>query len=485
MKPFLQLCLAVLCAGTVRAASPAQVYTITTNKFIAPTAFTTSLIAQPDAASARTLLGVGSGGSFTNANLVGGTVTGMTNSDLTASRVMVSGATGIPTNSSVTSATLLFLDATSSVQTQLDGKVATATLGGYVTNLGGLATNLSVSGMTNLDLTASTVPYTDANKKLTSSAVTATELGYVSGVTSALQTQLDAKAATADAVLLAGTQTISGVKSFTNANNFTGTFTGNGAALTNLSASSVLSLYAEGARVGTAPSATNLNSVAIGAGATTSTATNAFAAGRNASATGNFSTAVGDASVASGVQSAAFGYDARATVDAAVAVGQSVTASASFSLATGFRSSADLYGKHAHAAGSFAANGDAQTGVLVAQFVTTSASATNLWLGSSFPLTLANNTTWSFHIRVAARRTDATGENMDWTFDGLVSRDANAASTALVGDVIVTPRPGVTTSLICTVTANPTAGSLQINVTGEAAKTHRWVARVETVEVSN
>lgn len=48
-------------------------------------------------------------------------------------------------------------------------------------------------GVAFTDLTATTVPYLDSNKELTSSAVTPTELGYVSGVTSAIQTQLDAK----------------------------------------------------------------------------------------------------------------------------------------------------------------------------------------------------------------------------------------------------------------------------------------------------
>jgi len=43
-------------------------------------------------------------------------------------------------------------------------------------------------------LTATTVPYLNASKQLTSSAVTPTELGYLTGVTSAIQTQLDAKA---------------------------------------------------------------------------------------------------------------------------------------------------------------------------------------------------------------------------------------------------------------------------------------------------
>lgn len=45
--------------------------------------------------------------------------------------------------------------------------------------------------------TASTVPYLDASKILVSSAVTPTELGYVSGVTSAIQTQINAKAPSA------------------------------------------------------------------------------------------------------------------------------------------------------------------------------------------------------------------------------------------------------------------------------------------------
>lgn len=42
--------------------------------------------------------------------------------------------------------------------------------------------------------TASTVPYLDANKEIVSSAVTPTELGYVSGVTSSIQAQINALA---------------------------------------------------------------------------------------------------------------------------------------------------------------------------------------------------------------------------------------------------------------------------------------------------
>jgi len=60
--------------------------------------------------------------------------------------------------------------------------------------------------------TASTVPYFDASKNLISSAVTPTELGYLSGVTSSIQTQLNAK----------GSGTVTTV-SVASANGFAGT----------------------------------------------------------------------------------------------------------------------------------------------------------------------------------------------------------------------------------------------------------------------
>jgi hypothetical protein len=69
---------------------------------------------------------------------------------------------------------------TSAIQTQLDAKQATITGG---------ATTISSS-----NLTASRALASDSSGKVAVSAVTATELGYVSGVTSAIQTQLGTKA---------------------------------------------------------------------------------------------------------------------------------------------------------------------------------------------------------------------------------------------------------------------------------------------------
>ena len=100
-------------------------------------------------------------------------------SAITASRVLVSDTNGLPTHSSVTTTTLGYLDATSSIQTQLDAKQATIT--------GGASTVVSS------DLTASRALVSNASGKIAVSAVTSTELGYLAGVTSAIQTQIDTK----------------------------------------------------------------------------------------------------------------------------------------------------------------------------------------------------------------------------------------------------------------------------------------------------
>ena len=68
---------------------------------------------------------------------------------------------------------------TSDAQTQIDAKQATIT---------GAATTI-----TSANLTASRAVISNASGKVAVSSVTDTELGYVSGVTSAIQTQIDAK----------------------------------------------------------------------------------------------------------------------------------------------------------------------------------------------------------------------------------------------------------------------------------------------------
>lgn len=114
---------------------------------------------------------------------VTGAATSVISANLTASMVLVSDASGkVAAHAAVTATELGYLDgATSAIQTQLNGKQASIT--------GGATT------ITGSNLTASRALVSDASGKVAVLAVTSTELGYISGVTSSVQTQLNGKAA--------------------------------------------------------------------------------------------------------------------------------------------------------------------------------------------------------------------------------------------------------------------------------------------------
>ena len=142
------------------------------------------------------------------ATITGGAVT-ITDTDLTANRALISNATGKVTVSAVTNTELGYLDGvTSAVQTQIDGKQAIVS-GVSDTEIGYLdgvtsaiqtqidSKQATITGaattIDDTDLTASRAVVSNASGKVAVSAVTSTELGYLDGVTSAIQTQLDAK----------------------------------------------------------------------------------------------------------------------------------------------------------------------------------------------------------------------------------------------------------------------------------------------------
>jgi hypothetical protein len=114
-----------------------------------------------------------------NATITGSASTIDTES-LTADRAVISNGSQKIAVSDVTSTELGYLDGvTSAVQTQIDSKQATLTGG---------ATTIASS-----NLTASRALQSNGSGKVEVSDVTTTELGYLDGVSSAIQTQLDAK----------------------------------------------------------------------------------------------------------------------------------------------------------------------------------------------------------------------------------------------------------------------------------------------------
>jgi hypothetical protein len=132
-----------------------------------------------------------------------GAATTIDDANLTASRAVISNASGKVAVSAVTDTELGYLDGvTSAVQTQIDGKQATIT---------GAA-----SSITSSNLTALRTLYSDASGKVAASSITATELSYLGGVTSAIQTQIDGKLSTAGGTLTGGLIVSSGNQLFTN-----------------------------------------------------------------------------------------------------------------------------------------------------------------------------------------------------------------------------------------------------------------------------
>jgi hypothetical protein len=100
---------------------------------------------------------------------------------LTPSRAVVTDGSGVLTTSAATATEVSYLSGvTSSIQTQLDGKLSSA--------------SGAISTVVNTDLTASRAVISNPSGKIAVSSVTSTELGHLSGVTSSVQTQLNSKA---------------------------------------------------------------------------------------------------------------------------------------------------------------------------------------------------------------------------------------------------------------------------------------------------
>ena len=103
--------------------------------------------------------------------------------NLTTARALVSDGNGDVSVSAVTSTEIGHLDGvTSAIQTQIDSKQPTIT---------GSATTIDTES-----LTADRAVISNGSQKIAVSDVTSTELGYLDGVTSAVQTQIDSKQAT-------------------------------------------------------------------------------------------------------------------------------------------------------------------------------------------------------------------------------------------------------------------------------------------------
>ena len=240
--------------------------------------------------------------------------------------------------------------------------------------------------------------------------------------------------------------------------------------------------------------ATGANSLALGKQAK-ATQIGAIAIGElsTSSGAGGYSIAVGYTSNASGPGAIAIGNNyfigaATASGGSSIAFGDSARATQDFSTALGAASNSVIIGKYAYAGGRFSTNGDAQAGTCVLRSDTTDATPEALTTNNSAAstnnqITLPNNSAYAFHGTIVARQQASGGTaSAAWKIEGLIRREGTAASTTLVASTVtaISNVPGWTLAL----SADTTNGGLKIEATGAAATNIRWVATINTSEVT-
>ena len=183
----------------------------------------------------------------------------------------------------------------------------------------------------------------------------------------------------------------------------------------------------------------------------------------------------GSNNTASGSHAIAGGTNNQATGDFSVALGNSANTKS-------------RYGAFALSSGSFGSSGDAQSLTLVARCITTSNTVTDLTLDGLAAsvnniVTIDADSTVFFEIALVARRTDVDNESAAWKISGCIDRNSLASSTAMVGAPNVQTLAKDTSAWNVSIIADTTNGALKVSAIGENAKTIRWVAKINLVEV--
>jgi hypothetical protein len=208
-----------------------------------------------------------------------------------------------------------------------------------------------------------------------------------------------------------------------------------------------------------------------------------FGNGNTVTSAGNYALASGKSHSVSGRYGMAHGKAHTVSGKYAASVGHTNTASGYYSLAVGYRAVASLKGQLALAGGRFAADGDAQTSIVVVRRSTTTNTQSELFTdGTAARIAIPSDSTFAFSAIIVARRTDADNESAAYKIEGVI--DNNAGTTALVGSIVVTVLAEDTVAWDATAEADNTNDALVFKVTGENAKTIRWVGTVNLTKVA-
>jgi hypothetical protein len=167
---------------------------------------------------------------------------------------------------------------------------------------------------------------------------------------------------------------------------------------------------------------------------------------------------------------------------AVVAGGDINTSSGNFSaIIGGFYGLANRYGMQAHAAGQFAAQGDAQRARFVLRNKTTTNAAVELFLdGSATRLTIPSGKVLGLTINITGIKSDGTAVAHYLRQYAL----KNVAGTTTEVYAPVTIGTDNAAGTIIALSANDTNDALKVEVTGITSEIWRWAASVDAVEIA-
>lgn len=190
----------------------------------------------------------------------------------------------------------------------------------------------------------------------------------------------------------------------------------------------------------------------------------------------------GTINVVSGNNSFAIGEDNNVSGSDALALGVSNISAGLGSVAMGNSANAGFPGQVAFASGRFAVVGDAQGSDYVYRGHTITQFPIEIFLdGAASRLILSNNSAIAFEALAVARRTDIVGDYAAFRLEGLIKRDAGAATTAIVA-VNQTIISRSNTNLNVLISADTINGSLKMSVQGAIGQQYNWVVRLISVE---
>lgn len=215
-----------------------------------------------------------------------------------------------------------------------------------------------------------------------------------------------------------------------------------------------------------------------------------FAKGNNsfAAAIGSSSTSYGSI----GNNSVSMGYEATASSSNSVALGYRAKATGSDATVFGVEGQSAITCKTAFGGRKFTSFGDCQGAKYILKAETTDATAKEMVSGSASSsvyknriLALENNSAYAFHGTIVARQKASEGTaSAAWKIEGLIRREGSEATTVLVNSSITaldnTPSWGL--SLSANTATN--AGNLAITITGASGTNIRWVANIDTSELT-